>query len=64
MDLRLGDPDERRHVVVVVEKHVNLYSALRPSVVRPREQRQAERDGRRIEREQFVFEPELRLSGS
>ena len=64
MDLRLGDPDERRHVVVVVEKHVNLYSALRPSVVRPRKQRQAERDGRRIEREQLVFEPELRFSGS
>ena len=64
MDLRLGDPDERRHVVVVVEKNVNLYSALRPSVVRPRKQRQAERDGRRIEREQLVFEPELRFSGS
>ena len=28
MDLRLGDTDERRHVVVVVEKHVNLDSAL------------------------------------
>ena len=64
MDLRLGDPDERRHVVVVVEKHVNLYSALRPSVVRPRKQRQAERDGGRIEREQLVFEPELRLPRS
>ena len=64
MDLRLGDTDERRHVVVVVEKHVNFHSALCSSVVRPREQRQAERDGRRIEREQLVFEPELRLSGS
>ena len=55
MDLRLGDPDERRHGVVVVEKHVNLDSTLRTSVVRPREQRQAERDGRRIEREQYVL---------
>ncbi|MPM70830.1 hypothetical protein SDC9_117791 [bioreactor metagenome] len=64
MDLRLGDTDERRHVVVVIEKHVNLYSALCSSVVRPWKQRQAERDGRRIEREQFVFEPELRLPRS
>lgn len=64
MDLRLGDVDKRRHVVVVIEKHVNLYTALRTSVVRPREQRQAERDGRRVEREQLVFEPELRLPRS
>ena len=64
MNLRLGDADERRHVVVVIEKHVNLYTALRTSVVRPREQRQAERDGRRVEREQLVFEPELRLPRS
>ena len=64
MDLRLGDTDERRHGVVVIEKHVNLYSALCSSVVRPWKQRQAERDGRRIEREQLVFEPELRLPRS
>lgn len=59
---RVGDRDERRHVVVVVEQHVYLHSALGSPVVRPRKERQTEADGGRVEGEEPVFEAELRLS--
>ena len=58
--------DKERHTRIVVKSHPYQHAnqERHGQIVRPREQRQAERDGRRIEREQFVFEPELRLSGS
>ena len=58
---RVRDRDERRHVVVVVEQHVYLHSALCSPVVRPRKERQTEADGGRIEGEELVLEAEFRL---
>ena len=62
MPFRVRDRDERRHVVIVVEQHVHLHSALGSPVFRPRKERQAEADRGRIEGEELVLEAEFRLS--
>lgn len=57
--IRYGD--EGGHVVVVIEKHVNFDAALGSPEVRPRKERQAEADRRRVEGHQLVLEAELAL---
>jgi len=59
--LRSRYGDEGGHVVVVAEKHVNFDAALGSPEVRPRKERQAEADRRRVEGHQLVLEAELAL---
>lgn len=49
----VGEEDEGRHVVVVVETDVNLHPALGATVVGPWEQALAERDGGGVEQKQL-----------
>ena len=49
---------ERRQVAAVVQAEVQLHRALRAPELRPREQRQALVDGRRVERVERVAEPD------
>jgi len=58
---RIRYGDEGGHVVVVIEKHVNFDAALGSPEVRPRKERQAEADRRRVEGHQLVLEAELAL---
>jgi len=54
----LTDVHERGQILIVVEQHVNFDASLGSAEPSPRKQRQAQRDGGRIEREQLVLETE------
>jgi len=56
---RFGDQDVAGHVIVVIEQNMSLHAPFRSAELRPGEELQAKADGRGVEREQFVFEPEL-----
>src|ERR1035437_7619374 len=57
-----GDQHVARQVIVVVQQNVSLDAALGTAKLGPRKKRQAQRDGGRVEREQFVLETELLLA--
>ena len=58
----LGEQDIGGHVIVVVQQHVHFDPALGAAKASPREQRQAQGDGRRVQAQQLVLEAELRLA--
>src|ERR1035437_3812852 len=60
--LGFGDQHVARQVIVVVQQNVSLDAALGPAKLGPRKQLQAQRNGGRVEREQFVLETELLLA--
>lgn len=51
-------------MVVVIQQQIDLYTALGPPEFRPRKERQAETDGRGVEEQQLLPEPELLLTAS
>ena len=59
--LGFGEQHVGGQVVVVVQQHVGLHAALGAAKLGPRKQRQAQRDGGRVQRQQFVLEAELVL---
>ncbi len=50
---------KERHVVVMIQQYVDLYTALGPPEFRPGKKRQAEADGRGVKRQQLVLETEF-----
>lgn len=64
MGFRVRDGDKGRHIVVMVEKDVNLHSTLSCSEFRLGEQGEVKGDGGGIEGHELVLEPELFLTVS
>jgi DNA replication protein DnaC len=56
-----GDQNEAWQIIVVIQQDVSFDSTLRPAEFRPRKHLQAQTDGGRIQRQQFVSEPESLL---
>ena len=52
---RVGQKDPRGQIVVVIEEHMGLHSALGTTELRPWEQGQAERDCGGVEGEAICF---------
>lgn len=61
MELALRDVDEARDAAAQVEQGVRLDRALGLAELRPREQRKAEVDGRRVQRVNRVRQPHAKV---